>query len=183
MYFRSSVFVLALTSIFSLAGCYELDKIFYKGSVRAVASCIEDREAEIGLLSPVTIKQDCVDDNEATIDRSGLTGSLWLDVRAGGDLRVRRILIRDVPDDHVITEISFVVRLRDARSEEFNIRFTKPIWIEGPRESFEWPDGFSIPKPDDLFLPSELYNGYCGNNDIQEYCYTWRITGVKGLTM
>lgn len=183
MCFRSSVVVLALTSLFALAGCYELEKIFYKGSVRAVASCIEDREAEIGLLSPATIRQNCVDDNEATIDRGDIDGRMRLDVGDNGDLQISWLSITDVPDDHVITEISFVVTLRDARSEAFNIYFTKPIWIEGPREVFEWPDRFSIPKPDDLLMPSELFNGGCRDTPTQQYCYTWNITRIKGLTM
>ena len=174
--------ILILPLVALLPGCYELEKRLYRGTVKAVVSCLNSIEDELELLSEYRVRRSCIDEHQQTIPMGDITGRSRLEVN-GEALEVTRLSLQNIPSEFVLTEITLIYTLYDAAQNVFEIPYVKNLWVEGPRDNYEINYDFDIDRPEGLLLPEATYNGGCGSEGEREQCFVWRIDNIKGLTI
>ena len=179
--------ILLLIAIpFAVSGCYQLDKILHKGSVRAFASCLEDKKDLVDVLSEYSIRSACLDENHESlprISRGEMTGSIalnYLNERTG--FRASRFSLEEIPEGFIITEVILIFYFFDENGEVFEIIEPRKTWIEGPQRTYSAQFGWDMPFPDGLSFENNEFGGSCNNMETRRNCFSWNIFNVKVLT-
>lgn len=173
-----------ISVLLALSGCYQLDKVFHKGSVRAFASCLEDRSDLVGVLSEAIIRADCIDENQESLPRSfvsrvgGRLGMLL--VNQNTELRVTSFSLTNIPDNYVVTQIALDFYLYNADGERFIIGQSRREWIEGPTDIFT-SERWNVSLPSSLYFSEGTNFIGCSNADVKINCFEWNILNLKGL--
>lgn len=186
---RSWLACLVGLSIIFVGGCYPIERIVYKGSVRALASCIDASSNVSVVISDDTIRRNCIEENEMSLPN-------WLIRPIGGnllltyqditeDFRISRFRLLNIPAEYVITEVTLQIVLYNDVGEQFLVQQERSEWIEGPVElyvaSLSNFDPWVVPRPEGLDLLDPDSFGGCGDAGTRTNCYIWSLSDIKGL--
>ena len=170
--------ILALTLL--LSGCYEVKKIFHKGTVKGVSLCIEQNNST--LLSAELIKQRCIKEhavrNQAT-NASVRAKLLW--ANAASDIAYLE-LARGVNEtsDFVITAVAVTMTFYDEEGNPYSNKGFVRTWAEpsGFIEGSIKIKNFGLPpalKTEDINVTN------CDPKTIEVSCRAWSVIGYLGL--
>lgn len=181
-------FILIFASIF-ISACYPLDRVLHKGSVRALASCIDASTNVSGVLSDDAIRRNCIDENHISLPRpliSEMNGGLTLDyLNYARRFSVTQFSLSNIPENFVVTEVNLLIFIYNDSGERLEVPQKRREWIEGPINNhvvnLNRQDPWFVPMPDGLVFPEDVSFGWCGQSGPRRNCYTWNISGVKGL--
>ena len=125
--FRTS-FILTLTLL--LSGCYEVKKIFYKGTVKGVSLCIEQNNS--ALLSAELVKQRCI--KEHAVRNQAANASVraklfW--ANAASDIAYLELAggVNET-SDFVITGIAVIMTFYDEEGNPYSNKGFVRTWAE-----------------------------------------------------
>ena len=173
--------LIALTLMLSLAGCYQIEKIINKGTVKGVSLCIDHNTST--LLSEELVKRKCIKENQTKLQYKIPNLSASISIRSKEDRSKGFIELydgRNTNDDYIITEILVDIGVYDKDGKQYFKTEYIETWIE-PSVLFE---GLSstIEKFD---LPANTTSGdinkqFC-SEVVKKSCRDWGIRHISGV--
>tara|TARA_B100000768_G_C11023346_1_gene267032 strand:- start:4 stop:582 length:579 start_codon:yes stop_codon:yes gene_type:complete len=181
---KSVSIVIALTLIVSLAGCYQIEKLFHAGTLKGTDLCIKHNTSSV--VSDDVIKRKCIKENQT--DHDGVIGMAFnADVYFNPDSGVSHSWIkikesRNVFDDIIITELLVSVTIFDSKGKKYLFKDTIDTWAE-PSKLIKGQKAIFAQNKD---LPeaseADVINKGRGCDSNQKYsCIDWNILQVRGI--
>ena len=168
-----TVFILLTISL--LAGCYELEKIWHKGTTKGVSLCIENNSDTSELLSETLVRSQCIKEHTKDLPFK------YMDARAYVDANDKYLTVRissgkNLYENFIITEITLDGDVYDADGKvHSSSQVDADVWIE-PGKALKGSAKFEFDFPIDDF------NGGCAEEkDERKSCSGWGIDSFRGL--
>ena len=168
-----TVFILLTISL--LAGCYELEKIWHKGTTKGVSLCIENNSDTSELLSEKLVRSQCIKEHTKNLPLKFMEARAYVDAD-GEYLNVRISSGKNLYENFLITEVTFGGEVYDADGKEhLSTEVDADVWIE-PGKALQ--GSVKI----EFDFPIDDFNGTCGEEkDERKSCSGWGIQSFRGL--
>ena len=172
--------LIALSLMISLTGCYEIEKIINKGTVKGVSLCIDHNTSS--LLSEELVKRKCIKENQSELAYKWFESAADIYVTDIDSISMGHISIvsgiNDY-DEYVITELRVDIKVYDADGKLHIKQEVIETWIEPSKDlsgsskirKFDLPTNTNI---------SEVQNKYCSDT-LKISCRTWGVERISGV--
>ena len=173
--------LITLTLMLSLTGCYEVEKIINKGTVKGVSLCIDHNTSS--LLSEELVKRKCIKENQSKLKYRFLNdASARVIISSKIDKYEGEISLAggtNEYDDYIITEILLEITVFDADGEKYVMPEVIETWIEPSKKLI------GVTKITKFGLPAntsseEINENVCPEKDMKS-CANWSIIRISGV--